>query len=389
MDFHSVVEITIFVSLTYYCLVQLSLIAGLLRLRKGENSTTPLVSVIVAARNEQSSIADLLESLVNQTYPNYEIVIVNDRSTDATGDIIHSFQESNSNISLVTIDAVSPTMPPKKHALTQGIRASKGEILCFTDADCIPPRTWIAALMSHFESGVGVVAGYSPYDAGLLHLGNRPTLAQRILFSFVRGEELKGAIWSAGSIGLGLAWLCTGRNFAYRRSVFDEVGGFEQIRMSVSGDDDLFIQLVRRRTNWKIGYALSEKSLVPTAPPPTVSKFIEQRTRHFSAGRYFTAPMKAFFFVFHAANLLLLAGAFAFLFAPAVGVLGILAFIGKIIADAALTLAGLSVIREARLFSRFRLFNFLLTEILYIFYNTFIGPLGFLTTFEWKTDRKP
>jgi cellulose synthase/poly-beta-1,6-N-acetylglucosamine synthase-like glycosyltransferase len=389
LDFHSVVEIAILVSLAYYCLVQFGLTAGVLRLKKGSNRATPLVSVIVAARNEQNTIGELLESLVNQTYPNYEIIIVNDRSTDATGDIVHSFQESNSNIVLVTIDTVSTAMPPKKNALTQGIRASKGGILCFTDADCIPPRTWVASLISQFESNVGVVAGYSPYDTDMLHLENRPTLGQRILFAFVAGEELKGAIWSAGSIGLDLAWLCTGRNFSYRRTVFDDVGGFDPIKMSVSGDDDLFIQLVRRRTSWKIRFATSEKSLVPTAPPPTFRQFVEQRTRHFSAGKYFTAPMKAFFFLFHGANLLLLVGAFAFLFAPPVTGLGVLAFLGKLIVDAVLTVTGISILREERPFSHFRFFNFLLTEILYIFYNTFIGPLGLLTTFEWKADKKP
>ncbi len=388
MDFHSIIEITLFVSLAYYCVVQVGLILGLLRLRKGSNTANPFVSIVVAARNEQSSIAELLESLVNQTYPDYEMIIVNDRSTDATADIIHSFQERNSNIHLVTIEKPSTAMPAKKNALTQGILAAKGEILCFTDADCVPPRTWVASLISQFDDGVGVVAGYSPYDAGMLPLKNHPTAGQRILFSFVAGEELKGAIWSAGSIGLGLAWLCTGRNFAYRRSVFDEVGGFESIKMSVSGDDDLFIQLVRRRTDWKIRYATSGKSFVPTAPPPSFEKFVEQRTRHFSAGKYFTPTMKSFFFLFHASNLLLLAGVLASLFVPSIGITAISAFAAKIVVDALVTLTALSVIREERMFPRFRPLHFLLTEILYIFYNTFIGPLGFLRTFEWKADKK-
>ncbi len=379
----------ILASIAFYSLVQLGLTVGLLRLRNGKNTATPLVSVVVAARNEQRNISDLLESLVNQTYPNYEIVIVNDRSTDATADIVHSFQEANSRITLVTVDRVPAGMPPKKHALSEGIRASKGEILCFTDADCVPPRTWISALLSYFGEGVGVVAGYSPYDARLLKLERKPTPVQRMLFGFVSGEEFKGAIWSAGSIGMNVAWLCTGRNFSYRRSVFEEVGGFEPIKMSVSGDDDLFLQLVRRRTTWAINYATSERSFVPTAPPSTLPRFVNQRTRHFSAGRDFTLPMKAFFSVCHGATLLLLAGAFAFLSAPSLALLGCLSCLAKIVADAIVYLAGIAVIWNEPVARRARPGNFLFTEILYIFYNTLIGPLGFLTTFEWKPDHKP
>ncbi len=359
---------------------------GLLRLKKDSSAATPFVSVIIAARNEQRAIADLLESLVNQTYPSYEIIVVNDRSTDSTGDVLRSFQKSNSNIKAVTIDTVPPTMPPKKNALTHGIQASKGDILCFTDADCVPSRTWIASLVSCFDSTVGVVAGYSPYDASLLRSEKLPGLARRLLYEFISGEEFKGAVWSAGSIGLELAWLCTGRNLAYRRSVFEEVGGFEQIKISVSGDDDLLIQLVRRQTKWKIRYATFERSFVRTAPPSTFSKFVNQRTRHFSAGKYFTIPMKVFFTLFHAANLFVFLGAFAYFFAPPVLVIGLLAFAAKIAVDLLLMITGFFVIGEKKSFLGFRPLNFLLTEILYIFYNTLIGPLGFIKTFEWKQD---
>ncbi|MEP0823727.1 MAG: glycosyltransferase, partial [Ignavibacterium sp.] len=102
--------------------------------RSGSSNT--LVSIIVAARNEEKAIRNLLERLILQSYSNYEIIIVDDRSEDRTPDIVRSFQDKRGNLRLIRITDLDPMMPPKKRALEAGIRESKGEILLFTDADC-------------------------------------------------------------------------------------------------------------------------------------------------------------------------------------------------------------------------------------------------------------
>ena len=387
MDPATVSAVLIVSSVLYYAAVQTGLIIGLVRLRKPTSDAKPFVSVIVAARNEERSIARLLDSLLHQTYSNFEIVIVNDRSTDITAEVVRSYEESDPRIHLVTIESVFGGMPPKKNALTAGIRAAKGEILCFTDADCVPARTWIETVVSYFDVGVGVVAGYSPYDPNLLSTSAPGKRSNTLLNTFVVGEEFKGAVWSAGAIGMNLAWLCTGRNLAYRRSVFEQVGGFERIKMSVSGDDDLFLQLVRRQTQWNIRYATSPESVVRTAPPGSFAEFVTQRTRHFSAGKYFTLPMKAFFFFFHASNLILFVGLFASVLSTALAPLAITAFIAKLALDLIVALIATRVLIQRHPLRRFNFFTFLFTEILYIFYNTFIGPLGFFRRIEWKHDK--
>ena len=387
LDSFSIVELLIVCSCAYYVVAQLALAVGIRRLPKQTSASKPFVSVVVAARNEEDSIGDLLKILTSQSYPDYEIIVVDDRSTDATSNIVRSFQSSDSRLNLVTIDSKSTVMPAKKNALTRGIQASKGEILCFTDADCLPGTGWIANLVACFEKRVGLVAGFSPYDAGMLPPGSQKGLGKRILLRFIEGEEFKGAMWSAGAIGLNLAWLCTGRNLAYRRSVFEEVGGFEKIKMSVSGDDDLFIQIVRRLTKWNIRYVLSPESQVRTAPPPTFAKFVEQRTRHFSSGKYFTLPMKLFFFFFHISNLILLFGLIASICLPSLVLIAAIAFALKLGADFFLTVTATSIILHKTFWRGFRLSHFLLTEVLYVLYNTLIGPLGFVKTFRWKPDQ--
>ena len=268
-------------------------------------------------------------------------------------------------------------MPPKKNALARAISSSTGEILCFTDADCLPPPGWISALVAAFDQETGLVAGYSPYTAN----GRKDKHAMKWLQRFIEYEEFKGAIWSAGSIGMNKAWLCTGRSLAYRRKVYDEVGGFEKIKRSVSGDDDLFLQLVRRRTSWKFRYITDKTSFVPTIPPQTFDAFVQQRTRHFSAGKYFPQSMKSFFLAFHAANFLLFSTLIVGLFSGFSGHV-LWPFVLKCIIDSIL------FFRTAPKFSQMKFSSsFLIMESLYVAYNTFIGPLGFIKRFEWKAQK--
>ncbi len=378
MTFLTAIEIVPLAVAAFYCIVVLSLAIGIGLLRYPPQVRKPFVSVVVAARNEQSRIEDLLRHLLAQDYPSFEIIIVNDRSNDRTGEIISRFQAGHPEIRKIDIAAPSTDMPAKKNALATGIAASSGEILCFTDADCAPPPQWISCLVSAFDLDVGLVAGYSPYvEEEQLQ---PDSLVQRILQSFIRYEEFKGATWAAGSIGLHRAWLCTGRSIAYRRAVFDEVGGFERIKHSVSGDDDLFLQLVRQTTQWQIRYTTAPESFVPTYPPRTFRDFVRQRTRHFSAGKFFPVSLKAFFLSFHASNLALL----VFFIESIVSGRpwqAFLPFSAKCVADAVLFFRASVVFQHVGFGA-----SFWAHEILYIMYNSFLGPLGIVARIQWKPE---
>lgn len=89
------------------------------------------------------------------------------------------------------------------------------------------------------------------------------------------------------------------KEFAYRRSVYDAVGGFEKIKQSISGDDDLFLQVVQRETKWKIRYMIAPESFVRTIPPVSFRQFVHQRTRHVSASSYYPLSIKAGFGINH------------------------------------------------------------------------------------------
>lgn len=382
MLFENSFDIVLGFLVAFYAFVVLALILGIRRLRNCTFEGKPYVSVIVAARNEDTHIAGLLKCLVRQDYPEYEIIVVNDRSTDGTSTIIEQFQRQHSNIRRIDLSALNRDMPSKKHALSQGIAESKGEILMFTDADCLPPPSWISSLVQGFDKDVGLVAGYSPYSLLPQYVSLKRFLFHKLLHKFVQYEEFKGAIWSAGSIGWNRGWLCTGRSLAYRRTVYDEVGGFDDIKHSVSGDDDLFLQMVRRKTAWQVRYVTSPGSFVPTYSPRSFREFVEQRKRHFSAGKNFAFSLKLFFFLFHSANLIVLLSLLgAIAFGPSV--ISFWPYLIKCIFDSMLFLNAAPVFRETRWGQLF-----LLMEVLIIFYNSLIGPLGFISKFEWKPEKK-
>lgn len=377
MEIKLFVEIFVIILAIFYLVIQVGLVQGIKRLRKIRNTDQPLASVIVAARNEEVNIGNLLQCLLNQTYKNFEIIIVDDRSTDRTKEIITEFQRKNSIINYVHIESLTDDMPAKKNALRAGIQASKGEILCFTDADCSPPPKWIEELVGAFTPDVGLVAGYSPYIIPSNY--HNESIFKIILFSFITYEEMRAAGWSAGSIGWNLGWLCTGRNLAYRKKVYDEVGGFDKIKMSISGDDDLFLQLVRKQTQWKIQYITSGDSFVATTPPINWQDFVEQRKRHFSAAKFFSIQMMTFFSFYHFANLILLISPFIYILGLFSTEIIIITVCTKLISDSILFTSLANIFKG----NKFR-FSFIFMEVLYVLYNIFIGTLGLFKKFEWK-----
>jgi cellulose synthase/poly-beta-1,6-N-acetylglucosamine synthase-like glycosyltransferase len=268
-----------------YAFIILILYRGLTFLKSGKNNFPYRVSVIVAARNEENNIGNCIQALLDQNYPadHYEIIIVDDRSTDNTASIVKEVSLKHASVRLIQATELPPGIAPKKHALARGIDAATGEIICTTDADCIPASGWIQAMVSCFEPEVGLVAGFSPLEES-----SKKSLFQK-LFTL---DSLSLAAVAAGSFGLGKPLTCNGRNLAYRKETFRSVNGFKEIQTFISGDDDLFLHQVQQRTNWEMRYAIDCQSVVRSKAPSHLKEFINQRIRHASKGRYYPPWLK-------------------------------------------------------------------------------------------------
>ncbi len=152
-----------------YAIFMLYFLTGLIRLRsrpRVKNLENPTVSVIVAVRNEEENLRDLLKDLSNQTYPKKKLqfIISDDRSTDNTWSIINDYVKKNDNFYGIKTTKLSKTMTPKKYALTKAIEKSTGEIIISTDADCRVQNTWVESIVESFDKETGVLIGYSKID---------------------------------------------------------------------------------------------------------------------------------------------------------------------------------------------------------------------------------
>lgn len=245
----------------------------------------PFVSVIVPARNEAAHIEACLRSILANDYPaeRFEVVVVDDQSTDGTGARVRQLRarvrqavragaaglEAPERLRLLTLTtAEAPAHAHKKHALERGIAAARGDLLLTTDADSLVPKHWLRTMVSCFDEATGLVAG-----PVLLQVGARP-------FDQMQALEFLGLVAvGAGAIGLGHPILCSGANLAYRRQVFDQVGGYRDLLHRTSGDDDLFLQKVATETAWQVRFCADPNAVVETSPLPTVRAFFAQRRR--------------------------------------------------------------------------------------------------------------
>jgi cellulose synthase/poly-beta-1,6-N-acetylglucosamine synthase-like glycosyltransferase len=284
-----------------YSLALLGFAQGLRNLRKNKRQAFaewPSVSVIVPARNEAEVLERTLESLFRQQYPGaWEIVVVDDRSSDRTPRILSDLAQTSERLRVVTVTEPYPRSP-KKNALAMGIRKSQGEIIVTTDADCVYDRHWLRTMISHMTPEVGIVAGPTAFDLPLEYV----PLWQKIQWLDFAVQSFIGA----GAIGKGVPASCNGSNLAYRRSVFEEISGYGKLSGVVSGDDVLFAQRVSQNTKWKVVFVTEPASLVHSLPVLTFKELIQQRLRWASKGLAYRGSMLAFLFGIYTYYLLLL-----------------------------------------------------------------------------------
>lgn len=221
----------------------------------------PGVSIIVCAKNEYNNLQVLLPALINQSYVNKEIIIVDDYSTDNTRNLRTRFPTINWLTPLENIEG-------KKSALSYGIELAVKEWILLTDADCIPGNEWVESMVAN-RGNSDVILGYSPMikKSGLINL-------------FSRYETYLTAIQYLSYSILGIPYMGVGRNIMYRKTIFKAVDGFESHRDVLSGDDDLFVQSAIDHGN--IGINLDQKSFVYTHTEVKWKGFITQKLRHIS-----------------------------------------------------------------------------------------------------------
>lgn len=233
------------------------------------------VSIIVCAHDEEQNLKELIPLLLDQDHPEFEVIVVDDRSNDGTFDWLLAEANKDHRLRMVHVNRLPLHVNGKKYGITLGIRAAKYEWLLFTDADCRPlGREWIKSMSKAFTDESKFVLGYSPYL-------KRPG----VLNHFIRFESLITGIQYLAFALLNNPYMGVGRNLAYRRSLFMESKGFHDIISITGGDDDLFVNRHAKGGNTSV--CMSAASQMSSIPQQTWGSFFRQKIRHLSVGKFY------------------------------------------------------------------------------------------------------
>jgi len=248
---------------------------------KHTHSKTYPISVIISCKNEAENLIKNLPKLLIQDYPSFEIIVVDDASTDETLSVLHSFETKNEILTILSIPKTASYNGNKKNALEKAIEIAQYEHLLFTDADCIPVSTsWITKMTTQFSDQKQLVLGYGSYEkkSGWLN-------------KIIRYETLLTA-WQYFSFAIiGKPFMGVGRNIAYTKSLFYQQNGFENHKNIRSGDDDLFVNEAATANN--IGICWQQKSHTLSTPKTRLTEWIKQKRRHITTATSYK-PMHQF-----------------------------------------------------------------------------------------------
>ncbi|MVZ64905.1 glycosyltransferase [Sphingobacterium sp. DK4209] len=255
----------------YYILFVYSKLAKY-RIKDRQDMTAyPPVSLIICAHNEQENLKQFLPSILEQDYPDFEVIIVDDCSSDESKWILKDLCEKYAHLRVVEIKEHIQLKHSKKFALTMGIKSAKHEILVMCDADCQPNSpNWIKEMASAFENEKEIVLGYSPYF-------KYPGFLNKL----IRFETTHTAMSYLSYALKKDAYMGVGRNLAYKKSLFFKGKGFNAHMHIKSGDDDLFINQNATKTN--VDIAIHPDAHVYSEPKLTWKSYYKQKARHAGA----------------------------------------------------------------------------------------------------------
>lgn len=333
------------------------------------SGTPEAISVIISAHNEEENLKRLLPELMKQQYASFEVIVVNDRSSDGSEDYLSASKAAYANLRVITLEQTPEHITAKKYALTMGIKNAKNDLLVFIDADCLPASPhWLAAMAEPFkQEQKKIVLGFSQYekDKGLLN-------------TFIRYETLHTGLMYLGSALAGHPYMGVGRNLAYRKSFFLEKKGFIRHRTISGGDDDLFVNQNANKTNTSVMYG--PEALVYSIPKKKWGEWYRQKLRHLQIGKWYKKRNKTFLGLYLAAQLLFW---ITFIVLLSLWIEPYIVISGFLIRNILLYYCILAGSRK--LGDRFAGWHILLLDFLFLFYYFFIGLAAFFTKeTKWK-----
>lgn len=236
----------------------------------------PPVSVIICSKDDTENLRKFLAFVLNQDYPEYEVIVINDGESEETEDLLLDLKKVYPQLRSTFVPNGATNLSTKKLAISLGIKAAKYDLLLFTDADCMPEdKCWIDRMARNFTPDTDIVLGYGAY------LNKKKSFLNKL----ITYDTLFIGLQYLGMAKAGKAYMGVGRNMAYRKEVFFKLNGFATTLHLRSGDDDLLINKAAKPDNTRIEVAAD--SITWSEPNTTYRNWYFQKERHLSVSSHY------------------------------------------------------------------------------------------------------
>lgn len=250
------------------------------------------VSLIICAKNEAENLKQNIPLWLEQEYPDFEIILINDASVDDTKEIMETFAQGNPNIHTVNIENNETFWSNKKYSLTLGIKRAMHKRMLFTDADCKPASIhWLKLMTAQLSEEKQIVLGYGAYAH-----------KKGILNTLIRFETLMTAIQYYSYSLIGMPYMGVGRNLAYTSHVFYDNRGFMSHMNIPSGDDDLFVNEAATADN--VAHCYEPDAFTISEPKESFKEWFHQKRRHITTASNYKSKHQWLLATFYLTSLL-------------------------------------------------------------------------------------
>lgn len=334
---------------------------------KKEVAPKTTFSILVPFRNEAENLPILLESISKLKYPTdlFEVILINDASEE-------KFQIPNSKFQITLTNTIRQSNSPKKDAITTGVPLANNEWIVTTDADCTVPENWLLTMDDYIQNhAVEMIAGAVTYEC-------KPSFLHH--FQELDLTSLQGA--TIGSFGINKGFMCNGANFAYTKSLFQKLNGFQGNNKIASGDDVFLLQKAITQFPEKVQYLKSKETIVRTQPTDSWKALFHQRVRWASK----TSSYQSRFGI--GLGLVVFGGNLSLILGLVFGFLGWIPFLyvallwlAKFIVDSVL------LYTTHRFLSHSKMHYWISSSLLYPVFSTSVALYTVFGSYEWKGRR--
>jgi len=359
----SILGVALSIQLVYFIFVYGKIVSLSKSTQVDKTITNEPVSIVICARNEAENLEKNLPLILEQQYDNFEVVVVNDCSSDETEDVLTRLKQLYPNLRSTFIKEDVKFSHGKKLALTVGVKAAKNEWLLLTDADCYPNSlNWLSGMASQFTKTTDVVLGYGGFEK-----------SKGFLNRLIRFDGMMIGLQYFTFAKLGLPYMGVGRNLAYRKSVFFKNRGFATYFHVESGDDDLFIMEIANKSNTALD--CTEACHTRTPAKKTIKSWKYQKARHLTTSIYYPLKTKVFLSLEPFSRILLYFSFAALLFFPVYLLIIGIALAVRLIVFYVIVYYSTKTFKEKGLFGYALAFDFIMPFLsLWFFLSNAFGP---------------